>query len=809
MSLKNFDNSKGLLIVESPAKMKVISGYLKELGYKDWTVLASFGHIVNLISKNDGVDPEHDFAMKWEHTKQSAKALPPIIQAAKNANTLFIATDPDREGEAIGWHIIRELNAKKISLPTKRVLFYSITKKAIQEAIDQASDMRNDLVDAYLARLSLDFLVGFNISPLLWRKLPGCLSAGRVQSAALKNIVELEYEIKKFKPEQYFVVKSEFNTSASKSLNAKLYAGKIDGKLTEFERGTIYYKKDLVDEMTSQFDIGSKESWKVEDVTSKKRNRAPTAPLITSTMQQEASAKLRISPGVTMRLAQQLYEGIKVSSKETVGFITYMRTDNVNMSNEATSACRKYIEHNFDQKYLNDTVRAHKSKSRNAQEAHECIRPTDFTMTPEKASQFISDQMLSLYTLIWRKAVASQMSSAIFEDTTIDIRGEKSQALFQASGSVMKFDGWLKLFREWEDDNLLPEVKVGEVMNMLSMDTEEKETKPPSRYTPATLIARMEKLGIGRPSTYARIIDILIERGYVEKQEAYLVPTQKSWFLISFLEKYFSKYVEYEFTAKLEEQLDEIANGEAAWKKILNEFWGAFSKNVLEAKDVKYDDMRADIEKQWSEFFFPDGNDKCAKCGAKAQVRFWNGRGFVSCSLYPDCDWTRPLATLSGDSEDGPKMIGTDPETGQEIRLLNGQYGKYYQWEPNEQHKIKRVSLPLLLKDKELSMKEIMTLKNMPRKVGNHPETGEEISVGFGKFGPYIKYQDKFTQLKGANPMDVDLATCLEILSKPKTSVGRGRAGVGKAGVASRSAGAKTTFKRAVKNTKTASKTKT
>lgn len=740
-----------LLIVESPTKVKSIELYLKNLGYSNITVLASFGHISNLLNKQSAIDTENNFDMTWQHTKQAEKVLPKIIAAAKQCDQLFIATDPDREGEAIGWHIINELAKKRIKLPTKRLLFYSITKEAIKEAMDNAQEMRTNLISAYLARLGLDFLVGFYISPLLWRKLPGCLSAGRVQSAALRNIVELEYERVQFKSKQYYTVAGKFALSDNNILNGKLMSINEE----KFERGCMYEK--TPEQLEELLKIVNINQYHIEDINKKIKQKTPPAPFITSTLQQEASNKLHFSPSMTMKIAQQLYEGMQLEKKQTTGLITYMRTDNVIMSNDAMKLCRQWITDNLPGNYLNKIVRIHKSKVRNAQEAHECIRPTDFNNTPDKVKPYLDDNAFKLYKLIWERSVASQMSNAEYEETTLNITN--TQAVFKGTGNIQLFDGWLLYHKETED-KLLPAIAEKQTVQLINLDTESKETQPPTRYTAASLIARMEQLGIGRPSTFTKIVDTLLDRDYVIKQDAYLVPTQRSWFLIAFLKTFFHQYIEYEFTAQLEDELDNVSHGSLDWHALLGSFWSDFSKTVTSVKDIKYDDMRENIENMWHDLFFQNNEKTCPKCGGVAQVRFWHGSCFISCLKYPECNWTQGLNQTVE-----PTIIGIDPNTNQSIKLLDGQYGPYLEWEGTIDDKPKKVALPPVLKGKEITLDIALKLKSMPYIIGMHPETNLEIKIGFGRFGPYILYNSVFYPLKH-NPLTIDFDTTLQALTQ-------------------------------------------
>lgn len=789
------DNS--LLLVESPAKIKVFEKYIKPIS-KTCKVLASAGHIRNLQPKKDAIDIDNNFKMKWENTVQSRKVLPNILKAAEDAEKIIIATDPDREGEAIGWHLCKYFKQKKIVKPTYRILFHSLTKEDILNALSNPVKIRQHLVEAYLARLSLDFLVGFNISPLLWRKLPGCMSAGRVQSAALKNIVELEYKIQQFKPEQYFVLNSDF----------KIDSDTLEMKLTHFpyahiKSGCVHHplkQTDYIIEQCKQY------KYHISDITKSQRKKSPPPPFITSTLQQDASSKLKLSPKQTMQLAQKLYEGIKVKG-ELIGLITYMRTDSISMSPTAIKQCRQYISKNKAD-FLTEKERFYKTSSKNTQEAHECIRPTDFNITPDIVKKSTTDSdLVKLYELIWNRSVASQMKDAIYTDQVVSVspteelgkeilkeyqktlkikvvkqiqeesdeedddkevkakKSNESELLFQTKTTQLSFTGWMSLYNTRQDKVEFIEYQQYAKAILKKITPDEKYTQPPSRYTAASLIARMYKLGIGRPGTYTNILDILTTRQYITKHEGYMKPTQKSWFLIGFLEKYFSEYIEYEFTASMEDTLDQIANNDCNWLDTMNKFWEHFSAEVQNAASHNYEDMREFLENLWHDYFFQDV-DKCQKCGAAAQVRFWKGNGFLSCTKYPTCNWVHTIEHLD------IMQIGEDPETHQQIELVTDQYeNTYLHWKPLDDQKAKYITIPAILKtqfNKEnINLKKVLKLKQLPMNVGKHPDTGKDIVVAIGKFGPYIKYDDKFISLK-ANPLDVTLRQCVDIIAKHK-----------------------------------------
>lgn len=836
-----------LVIVESPNKTSSISGYLKKLGYKNCKVLASYGHISNLIPKQSAIDTENNFQMQWEQNAKSQKHLEQIIEQARVSEKLIIATDPDREGEAIGWHIIRNLEEHNIRIPVKRMIFHSITIDAIKKGMDNLIEIRMDLVQAYKTRLGLDFLVGFYISPILWRKLPGCMSAGRVQSAALRLIVELEYQRVQFIPKEYYAIKAYFSNQIkdqSPVLITNLNQVKKDDKFKQnweesqrsssfkaqlhsiqgikLERNCLYETSpEQLHEILNKL---SNQPYTIIDKQIKHKSQSPSAPFITSTLQQEASNVLNFSPAYTMKLAQGLYEGVDVSGSSSktaqrTGLITYMRTDNVHLSTQALDECRDFINRSFGEKYLHPVARIHKSKVRNAQEAHECIRPTNFQLTPQILKDVLDDTAWKLYDLIWKRAVASQMSDAQYEETNIIISNQ--YANFKCTGNVQLFDGYTLLYKKKEDE-LLPLLSVGQQLNLQEVTHEQKQTQPPHRLTAASLISNMEKLGIGRPSTYTSIIDKLQEREYITNEQGQLVPTQRSWFLIAFLKRHFGKYVEYEFTASLEEQLDEISQGQQGWLDVLTHFWHDFKPKVDQGKEILHSVIKDEVGQEWKSFFFSENNkgeydDKCSECGALAQVQIYQGSAFIACSRYPDCSWKKSL-----NSGAEAKTIGIDPKTGQEIELRTGKYGAYFQWKlidssldsksnsinsdllsnpqtapgtlelslqqttkerthdqattqartskqksvkAQKEIQIKRVAVPSMFSKHEPTVELAIALSEYPKAICEYQ--GMPIIAGFGRFGPYLLYDKIFYSLKG-NPMELDEASCVELLEKAK-----------------------------------------
>lgn len=756
---------KNLVIVESPAKAKTINKYLGS----DYEVIASYGHVRDLPSKNGAVDPKEGFKFVWEMDERGKAQMKKIESLAKNSNKIFLATDPDREGEAISWHITEVLKSKGIKKDFSRIVFYEITKRAVLEAIKNPQGLNEQLINAYLARRALDYLVGFTLSPILWRKLPGSRSAGRVQSVALRILTEREAEIEKFISEEYWHVEGEFKSN-SKPFIAKLYF--LEEKLEKFS---------LPNEATAsraESLAGSSKPYHVSSLEKKQVRRNPSPPFTTSTLQQDASRKLGFSVSKTMQIAQKLYEGIEYG-KETVGLITYMRTDSVNMSQQAIDHVRRFINGEFGGNYLPNEQRAYKSKSKNAQEAHEAIRPTDFSITPEKLASILDKDQLRLYTLIWKRAVASQMSNAIFDQLTILISSENKKVVFKATGSTLVFDGFLKLYNDQEeannDDNvILPPLKEGEKLDLQKIEKFQHFTEPPPRYSEASLVKKMEELGIGRPSTYASIIQVLQDRGYAKLENKRFIPEDRGRIVTAFLVNYFRKYIEYNFTADLEQKLDDIAHGELIWKRVLDKFWEEFTDSIDDVKSLTITEVLDTINNELSEYFFPKVDEnvdprKCPNCSeGMLSIKLGKFGAFIGCSNYPECNYTRPLN--GGKEEDEVvveesftnKSLGLDPQSNKEIWLKKGPYGFYVEME--EGKKPKRSSLLKGMTPDNVSLQDAVKLLSLPRLVGFHPETKEEIKVNRGRFGPYIMYEGKFFSFKNPDllmSMTVDEAVSI------------------------------------------------
>ncbi len=751
-----------LVIVESPAKAKTINKYLG----KDYTVLASFGHIRDLPSKDGSVKPDQDFAMTWEMSAAGNKRLKDIVAALKDADTLILASDPDREGEAIAWHLLEELRSKNKLKDKKieRVVFHEITKAAVAEAIKNPRQIDDNLVSAYMARRALDYLVGFTLSPVLWRKLPGSKSAGRVQSVALRLICERETEIEKFKSEEYWTIDAELFTSAKALLKTHLI--ELDGKKLE--------KFDLNSEEKA---LQAKEKIEVQDfaianVERKKANRYPSPPFTTSTLQQEAARKLRFSAKRTMQVAQHLYED---------GYITYMRTDAVNLSKEAVENCREVIKKYFGDEYLPKTAKEYKTKSKNAQEAHEAIRPSDLLNTPKKLEEKLDSDAHKLYELIWKRTVACQMNPAVLDRVVVDAKSKDNQILLRANGQVIAFDGFLKLYVESKDDEeddenrILPNVEVGENTTKGDIIPEQHFTVPPPRFTEASLVKRLEELGIGRPSTYASIIAVLQDRKYVRVEKLRFIPEDRGRIVTVFLENYFKKYVEYDFTAQLEEFLDDVSGGQMDWKKLLSGFWAKFIKNIEAVQPLKVSDVIDTIEKVLEFHLFPpraDGSDPrvCPECHkGKLNIKLGKYGAFLGCSNYPDCKYTKPLTDDNEEETENPsviKKVGEDKLLGEmngmNIYLKKGPYGDYLQLGEDAAkltEKPKRVSLPKDIKPETITLEIAITLLSLPKNLGNG------IEVYLGKFGPYLKQGGKSKSLSGDDTIfNITLARAEEIL---------------------------------------------
>ena len=751
-----------LVIVESPAKAKTINKYLG----KDYKVLASFGHIRDLPSKDGSVKPEEDFSMSWELSPGGKKRLNDIITTLKDADTIVLASDPDREGEAIAWHILEELTARKKIKDKKieRVVFHEITKSAVTEAINNPRQIDDNLVSAYMARRALDYLVGFTLSPVLWRKLPGSKSAGRVQSVALRLICERENEIEKFKPEEYWTVDVDLITKTQALIKSHLVT--LDGKkLEKFDINTEAKALEAKAKIEAQ-------EFSIANVERKKANRYPAPPFTTSTLQQEAARKLRFSAKRTMQIAQKLYEE---------GLITYMRTDAVNLSKEAIAACRDAILKYFGEAYLPKTAKEYKTKSKNAQEAHEAIRPSDVMNTPKKMETKLESDAQKLYELIWKRTVACQMNPAVLDRVTIDSQSADGQIVLRANGQVIAFDGFLKLYQESRDDSdeddenrILPNVDNGEAVNKGDIYTEQHFTTPPPRFTEASLVKKLEELGIGRPSTYASIIAVLQERKYVRVEKLRFIPEDRGRIVTVFLENYFKKYVEYDFTAQLEEFLDNVSAGEMEWKKLLGGFWVKFIKNIDAVKPLQISEVIEKIDEVLSHHLFPpreDGSDPriCPECGkGKLSVKLGKFGAFLGCSNYPECKYTKPLTDVKDEiATDTAKTPNPeDKELGEmnglKVYLKKGPYGFYVQLGEDATattEKPIRTSLPKFLKPEEVTFEQAAVLLSLPKDLGNN------IEVNIGKFGQYIKQGGKSRSLTGNdNIFNITLERAEELL---------------------------------------------
>lgn len=750
-----------VVVVESPAKAKTINKYL---GNK-FKVLASYGHVRDLPAKDGSVRPDADFEMDWEVDGKSAKRLAEIAAALKSDDRLILATDPDREGEAISWHVMEVLR-KKGALKGKavqRVVFNAITKNAVLEAMQNPRDVDEALVDAYLARRALDYLVGFSLSPVLWRKLPGSRSAGRVQSVALRLICDRELEIEAFRAQEYWTIDGTFTTPQGEEFQASLWS--VGGrKLGKF---------DIADEATARaVETALKgQPFKVDAVESKPARRHPYPPFRTSTLQQEASRKLGFSSARTMQIAQRLYEGADIGG-ETVGLITYMRTDGVDMAPEAIAATRNAILRTFGEPYLPSVPRHYTTKAKNAQEAHEAIRPTDMSRHPKDLRRALDPDQLALYELIWKRTIASQMESAELERTTADIGADGHDGkryAFRATGSVVKFDGFLKVYSESlddgedEDSRRLPAMARGDSIGVRKIEGVQHFTEPPPRYSEASLIKKLEELGIGRPSTYVSILETLRTRGYVRLDKKRLIPEDKGRVVTAFLESFFRRYVEYDFTAALEEQLDKVSAGEIDWKQVLRDFWRDFTAALGDVQDLRVSNVLDALNGILAPHIFPpreDGGDAraCPSCGnGQLSLKLGKFGSFIGCSNYPDCKFTRPMSPNAGGGDAVPAdgvLLGTDPESGEKVTRRVGRFGPYLQLgEAAEGEKPQRASIPKGRKPEEITLEEALKLLSLPREIGLHPETGKPIVANFGRFGPFVLHDGTYANLD--SPEDV------------------------------------------------------
>jgi DNA topoisomerase-1 len=748
-----------LVIVESPAKAKTINKYLGE----DYIVLASYGHVRDLPSKNGSVDTENNFNMTWEIDPGSKKPLKEIYDAAKDAKKIILATDPDREGEAIAWHVKNILDDKKLLKDKKveRVVFNEITKKAVKNGIDNPREINTELVDAYMARRALDYLVGFNISPILWTKLPGSKSAGRVQSVALKLIVERENEIELFKPQEYWSIQSLFKNKDTKDLNSKIILFKSE-KVDKF-----YFKNE--EQTKSAVNEIKKHDYQITQIEKKPYKRNPYAPFTTSTMQQEASKKLGFGASRTMQVAQRLYQGFEIDG-ETVGLITYMRTDGTQISNEALEICRNYISQKLGKEYLPDQPRNYSGKkAKNAQEAHEAIRPTDINRDPSSLKSILDRDQMRLYELIWNRTVSSQMESAEFERTSIDICNNDKSIIFRANGSIQKFDGYLKLYQETkeedekkedneDDENILPNVNNGDTLIINKILDEQHFTNPPPRYSEASLVKKLEELGIGRPSTYASIISVLSTRNYVELINKKFIPTDRGKLITAFLDKLFNKYVDYNFTANLEDNLDEITSGKIKWIDVLSQFWEQFNINVNEVKELRTRAILDMLNESLADIIFDKDESgsverKC-QCGGELSLKVGRFGAFIGCANYPECKFTRPLSKIKAAQEtfmSEPKEIG-ETDDGKKITLKKGRFGPYLQV-GNEEKEMKNFSIPKGISPDEVDIEKAKFLSGLPKVIGKYPDNNEDITLNNGRFGPYVKCSNKSATLE--TPEDI------------------------------------------------------
>lgn len=747
-----------VVVVESPAKAKTINKYLGD----DYVVLASYGHIRDLPSKNGSVDPDGDFAMKWEIDSRGKKHVDEIAKAVKKADSLYLATDPDREGEAISWHVKEVLEDKKLltGKTVKRVVFNEITKDAVQEAFNNPRELDIELVDAYMARRALDYLVGFTLSPVLWRKLPGSRSAGRVQSVALRLICERELDIEMFKPEEYWSVDATFQTPRGDNFKASLTRLNSE-KVSKFTINS----EDLANQAVAAIEA---REFSTGEIERKQTRRYPAPPFTTSTMQQEASRKLYFGARKTMQTAQNLYEGVRIGG-ETVGLITYMRTDGVQMAREAISAARNVIQETHGSKYLPSTPREYKSKAKNAQEAHEAIRPTDVRRTPDSVAQYLNPDQLKLYTLIWKRTLASQMEAAVLDQVGVDLFSADRAVAFRATGSVIAFDGFMKLYREGEDDKkddddskrILPALNEGESLGREEVHPEQHFTQPPPRFSEASLVKKLEELGIGRPSTYASIISVLQDRNYVRIDKRRFIPEDRGRLVTTFLSSFFERYVEYDFTADLEAKLDDVSGGQLAWKQVLVDFWRDFKAKVDDTKDLSVRNVLDVLNEELRPHFFPeraDGSDarSCPKCKTgELSIKLGRHGAFLGCSSYPECNFTTPLGADPALNElgEGPKELGKDPETGKLITMRQGPYGPYIQLGEEEldgkkKIKPKRASLPQGVDPAEMDLEKALGLMSLPRLVGIDPMSGFEIRANIGRFGPFIICGGTYVSLK-------------------------------------------------------------
>jgi len=775
-----------VVVVESPAKAKTINKYLGS-GY---TVLASFGHVRDLPAKDGSVRPDEDFAMDWEADERGARQIAAIAKALKGAKTLYLATDPDREGEAISWHVRAALEEKNVlkGVRVERVTFNEITRTAVRYAMDHPRELDQPLIEAYMARRALDYLVGFTLSPVLWRKLPGSRSAGRVQSVALRLICEREAEIEAFRAREYWSIEAHLVTPGGAPFSARLTH--LDGrKLDQFDLNT----EALALRAKAQVEAGS---FSVASVERRRVRRNPPAPFTTSTLQQDASGRLGMGAQQTMRVAQGLYEGVDIDG-DTTGLITYMRTDGVQMAREAIDAIRGHVHDSFGPNYLPAAAREYTSRAKNAQEAHEAIRPTDVSRTPESVARYLTHDQQRLYELVWKRAVASQMQSAEFDQVAVEIAdtGGADGPRLRANGSILAFDGYLKLYREEvtedssgkDDDNrMLSPMGERDPLKRGQVAAEQHFTQPPPRFSEASLVKKMEELGIGRPSTYASILSVLQDRQYVKLDKRRFIPEDRGRLVTAFLTSFFERYVDTGFTAGLEEQLDDISGGRADWRGVMRAFWAHFSKAIEQTRDLKISDVINALDEDLGAHFFPprpDGTDprECPSCKAgRLGLKLGRHGSFIGCSNYPGCQYTRRLAVDGGDEagdtlKEGMRVLGHHAQTGEEISARRGPYGVYVQQgEQVEGSKTKprRTSLPRGVDGDTITLEQAIALLSLPRLVGIHPEAQEPIEAGLGRFGPFVKMGGVFASLdKDDDVLVIGINRAVDLLAKKLASV--------------------------------------
>jgi DNA topoisomerase-1 len=778
-----------VVVVESPAKAKTINKYLG----RDYKVLASYGHVRDLPAKDGSVLPDADFAMSWEVDGKAEKHMKAIAEAVRGADKLFLATDPDREGEAISWHVREILKARRVlkkDVDVKRVVFNAVTRDAVLDAFRNPREIDDELVEAYLARRALDYLVGFTLSPILWRKLPGSRSAGRVQSVALRLVCEREAEIEAFRAREYWTIEVEFETEAGDRFTARL--SHLDGKkLDRFDLDSEEKARAAADAIlqAAGFSVASVERREVR--------RNPFPPFTTSTLQQEASRKLGFGASRTMSVAQRLYEGIDLDG-DTVGLITYMRTDGVQIAAEAIAAARQLIGHEFGARYLPPEPRVYRSPAKNAQEAHEAIRPTDMARRPADVARHLENDMRRLYELVWKRTVASQMASALLDQVSVDIADDTGKVRLHATGSVVVFDGFLKLYQEDRDDaageeesegRRLPKMRERERLARGAVKPDQHFTQPPPRYSEASLVKKLEELGIGRPSTYASIIQVLQDRDYVRIDKRRFVPEDRGRLVTAFLTSFFERYVEYNFTADLENQLDEVSGGRVDWKDLLRRFWQDFSAAIAGTKDLTITTVLEALDAELGRHFFPDdgpnnptGRDPrlCPVCGAgRLSLKLGRFGAFVGCANYPECRYTRAFG-VSGDAEaetaNAETVLGNDPASGHRVSVKKGPYGQYIQLgEAENGEKPKRVALPRGLKPADADLETALRLLALPREIGRHPEDGAPIVAGIGRFGAYIKHGSQFASLAADDDvLNIGLNRAVTLLAEAKSGQRRG-----------------------------------